>query len=334
MAGKRQHTVPQFLLRGFESSQNGDGEALVWFYRKGQPGIETAVKGILLECYFYGKPEESDLDARITSLEASYSALTAQLRLYEGLIPANWKDPVAELVSHLCVRTRAVRESVSLALEAQFDGLLERLSRPETIKAAVDHVLRKRGRTGNLAQARSELLPAITAIYIAKLDELRSGMILPRTKRREAFRAGHIDTLSRNLDCLARRRTYEGYTWAVVHTEHELLLGDSVCIFETSGKRRFKPLDDKGDRVRRIYLPLSAHRLLIGGETVPATKVEIELIRQAASFCSWECVVSASPIQQDSALLRGMGQWGEVFDDSERESLITNMTRDFVRSLG
>ncbi len=110
MAGKRHHTIPQFLLRGFASSQRGD-ETKVWMYRKGKPGVELNIVNVAVEQYFYGKPDETDLDERITDLEDDLAPLVESLRDGSGTVGLISDDRIPFLVAHLSFRTRHLRES-------------------------------------------------------------------------------------------------------------------------------------------------------------------------------------------------------------------------------
>ena len=105
MAGRRHHTVPQFMLRAFESSRRGN-EIRVWRYcRDGEP-IELKVTKIGVERDFYGK----ELDERITKLESRFASLAEDLRNHNDMGNISRAD-IGDLVAHLSMRTRALRQS-------------------------------------------------------------------------------------------------------------------------------------------------------------------------------------------------------------------------------
>ena len=68
MAGRKHHTVPQFLLRAFANRTSGK-EAYVWTNRRGDGGMEINTKNIGAERDFYSH----ELDARITDLETGFA---------------------------------------------------------------------------------------------------------------------------------------------------------------------------------------------------------------------------------------------------------------------
>ena len=129
MAGRKHHTVPQFLLRAFASRISGK-EAYVWTYRRGDGGMEINTKNIGAERDFYGH----ELDARITDLETRFAPLAEALRCCDG--PVDIRE-TGDLVAHLTLRTRALRQS-AIALAAQMtDQMRQYLSNPDVLKAAV-----------------------------------------------------------------------------------------------------------------------------------------------------------------------------------------------------
>ena len=67
------------MLKGFASGE-GRNDPNVWFYGRGLPGRERNIANISVENYFYGTPEESDLDQRITLLEEDF--LPKRIRCY------------------------------------------------------------------------------------------------------------------------------------------------------------------------------------------------------------------------------------------------------------
>lgn len=81
MAGRRHHTIPQFMLRAFESIRTGK-EAQVWWYRKDCEPISIGVTNISVERDFYGR----ELDDRITTLETSFAPLAKALGTRTGLV--------------------------------------------------------------------------------------------------------------------------------------------------------------------------------------------------------------------------------------------------------
>jgi hypothetical protein len=109
MAGKRQHFIPQFLQRGFASHVLGD-EVFTWVYRKGAKTFNPNIKNVGVEGFFYSEEDDQKLDDTITKAEGHLAHIVNILRL-EGDVHHTDSEEVAQLIAHLEVRTRHLRQS-------------------------------------------------------------------------------------------------------------------------------------------------------------------------------------------------------------------------------
>ena len=92
--------------------------------------IELNVTKIGVEKDFYGK----ELDDRITELESGFASLADDLRARSGPVD---KPEIADLVAHLTLRTRALRQSAIELARKMTDRIRDHVSQPCVIKAAV-----------------------------------------------------------------------------------------------------------------------------------------------------------------------------------------------------
>lgn len=137
MSGKRQHFVPRFLQEGFASHRNGD-ESYTWVYRKKTAPFNSNIINVGVEGRFYTEPGDSTADDLITSAETSFSALVRGLRSGQS---SSLSDPqIPELIAHLEVRTRHLRENFLQTGEFLVSKLLEFLSDE---KAAESFLIRR-----------------------------------------------------------------------------------------------------------------------------------------------------------------------------------------------
>jgi Protein of unknown function (DUF4238) len=278
MAGRRHHTIPQFMLRAFESSKHGK-ESRVWLYRRDYGPIELNITKIGVEKDFYGK----ELDERITELEGGFASLVDDLRARTGRVD---KPEIADLVAHLTLRTRALRQSAIDLARKMTELIRDHLSHPDVIKAAVH---RRMPRSEILTRLRDELAkagmsrieierrilaagPKVIAMWEQNLDD---GIQTLRPVANRAMseianglpasmRLSFIDALSRGLEDNPRIKAYRELAWYVIPTAEFLILGDSVCVFEVEGERPFKPWDDETTLTKRVFMPLCPGRLLLG----------------------------------------------------------------------
>lgn len=130
MAGKNQHYIPQFLQKGFsqttsaigfaKSTTSNKGDSKVWVFEK-QKSYPTHPRNKGSERFFYGL-ENSVLDQTITDAEKSYSKIINNLRMYseDTLLEC---DGLPELVAHMLVRSKNIRQTASDIGEMALDVL-------------------------------------------------------------------------------------------------------------------------------------------------------------------------------------------------------------------
>jgi hypothetical protein len=89
--------------------------------------------------------------------------------------------------------------------------------------------------------------PELQSMMQGLVDEVKA--ILPK-----AVREGHIKSLVKNPVPKPRADEYSELKWFVCETAQTLILGDTGCLFDVVGKRRYKSIDDKGDDITNIFL--------------------------------------------------------------------------------
>ena len=136
---------------------------------------------------------------------------------------------------------------------------------------------------------------------------------------------------NRYLYAELRSASYAKHNWFVLRPASPVLLGDTVCLFETTGERRFKPLDDEADSIHRIYLPLASDCLLIGTPFKSCPVVDVRLLNKAIARCSYEFFVSAQALPDQSPLVKKLGKWSGILGAEEVQSLMKELTRDFLK---
>lgn len=353
MAGKRHHTIPRFLLKGFASSFRGD-EVNVWMYRKGEAGIELNIINVGVEGYFYGTPKESDLDDRITAIEGNYAPLVDGLRAHSQRRIEVSDPQIPALVTHLTLRTRPLRQWAVETADSMLQTLQEHLSQEEVFHEAL---LRRVTREGafrdkvrahlisngialdlDLAMAHikprlleviAEQMPSFVHDFRNHVDEYIS---MARSKLPDAVRTGVIDSMSRNLSALQRPEAFAKYNWFVLRTDSAILLGDTVCLFATTGERHFKPLEEP-NKVHRVYLPLANDCLLVGTPFKSAPRVDFQLLNKAVARCSYKFFVSSRALPNESWLIKGLGDWSGILSKREVQSLLDDLKREFFQRI-
>ena len=345
MAGKRQHILPRFLLRGFASRVVGE-KTFTWVYRISGEQFETTIENVGLEKHFYGKEGEVSADDVITNLEGNYADLVRSLRnTSDGIEVQDTRIP--ELISHLTIRTKHLREfflssteyllgevTTHLAEPRNLKRLL--LSKPELIqeelgKRLTDYQIPEEQRTF-LVELVKAYAPTLVDQHMSEFQETLMEMVgnigdmLPR-----AVREGHIKSLAKNPAPENRSQTYDKLRWFVRESSIPLILGDFACLFEIARKRRFKSLDDMGDPIVNVYLPISGQKVLVGTSYSSASHVDFSLINDATANCSYEYFVAPECSAANDKRASKLGAWAGLLTQAELDALFHEIIEDVER---
>lgn len=345
MAGIRQHILPRFLLKGF-ASRVQDKKIFTCVYRKGGPQFETTIENVGLEKHFYGKLGEISADEEITQLESGYARLIDELRSEPDGTCADSKQ-VSDLVAHLTIRTKQLREFFRESAEYLIDQITLYLSNPSNLKRLLlskpelmQEELQKTLKDIPVAQVYKDFLIELVQLNAQEivdqhmpdlqstLHELIGQMksLLPN-----AVREGHIRTLAKHPAPEPRSEAYQSLNWTVRDVADPLILGDIACLFEIAGERRFKPFDDKDDKIANVYFPIASRKLLLGTSQSAVVELDVSLVNEATAKCSYEYFVCSGLSTANDALSRSIGDWAGILSTLEMEQLLNEILADFDR---
>jgi len=208
MAGKRQHILPRFLLKGFASRVQGK-RVFTCVYRKDGTSFETTIENVGLEKYFYGKVGELSADEEITQLESGYARLIAGLRNDGASVDSK---QISNLVAHLAIRTKQLRESFRESADYLVDQITRYLSNPSNFKRLItsnpelmQHELQKTLKDIPVAQVYKDYLIELVQLNAQELIEhympdlqctLHEMIAEMRQLLPGAVRDGHIKSLA------------------------------------------------------------------------------------------------------------------------------------------
>jgi hypothetical protein len=275
MAGKRQHYIPQFLLKGFASRCQGK-EAFVWVHKKEGAVFEANVRNIALEKYFYGSATDNSLDVEITSLESDFAKVLNHTRSVSHGSNISGTG-IEEFVTNMSVRHKYLR----FGMIDSFSWLLEEMEsfysvpsngevftrnylkkNPQVLQQALDDaLLRLPYSSGQKAMLRRQILAMPTADLINlagaffqdaladfKLD------VFPqiRANMSDVIKGSHIKALARSLVSTPRLSALKELRWSVHDIGEPLILGDVCVLFDVEGYDSWLPLSGAADRVKNV----------------------------------------------------------------------------------
>lgn len=303
-------------------------------YRRGHEGIEVETSNVGLETDFYGKSGPATLDEQITQLETDYSNLIGDLRTRRHGYRVE-EPSVPNLIAHLCVRTRFLRHAFKDAALQTIDHLYRSLHDEGVLQGVVlrhPAFQKHADRFRELGAAPEE----IEGLMLKLLNNNRARMARQleqftheaKASATDGVRDAHNRSLSEDPSATQRAGSYARLHWFIVEAKEPLLLGDSVCVFETGGGRRFKPLDDKGDDIRRILLPISSDRLLVGTMSGACPELDFHLVTKAVTRCSYDCFISPYKLPTGSPLVKSIGEWSALIDSNELSSTLDEFVKE------
>lgn len=341
MAGKRQHFVPRFLQQGFISRVSGK-QRFTWVYRKGVPAFETNISNVGAETHFYSNGFDTEADDLITAIEGSFGQLVQNLRDAQA---GPVDDPqIPELIAHLEVRTRHLRQSFLRAGDFLFSRVLDFMADetavvsylerrflrdPSMLIESFAEEFAKRGLPTSLAEpavrACAPLLPMLLEQVKPNITLMaRQLRILAPNMLRDAAKTGHIRALKKAPVPEPKLGRYRELIYSVAHVpEGSFVLGDSIVVHQTESPKPYRPFLDKDDILTAVYLPLSSTTLLVGsaGKTpeIPPT------LSSAIARCSLEFFIANTDSKEHGAMVTYIGADSALLSDSELEAIFSEV---------
>lgn len=346
MSGRKQHFIPQSLLRGF-ATETRKGHRL-WVHHRERGVFEANAQDIAASRFFYselrtkGAPET--LDDRITAYESRLAEHLRMLRAApEGMVADD--DVAREVVAHLALRTEAARDLVGEAMLTT-QRLKAWMTTPAVMLA---YVGADRDRPGERFESFLEIMRAdprwkksfgtarprqVRKLLFAEVrrDPMRfAGGMIEETRRetelllrehRALAKEAHTDALSEDVISTASMQRLNGLTWSVADYDG-LPLPDTVVLASRNsssfcGLSWVKPAEQQD-----VVMPLSRVRLLQGQRDglrrYDPPALRLALMRGADAF-----VVSDAPINAFDPSIIGASN-AEAFDE-----IITSLTSDFL----
>lgn len=346
MSGKKQHFIPQSLLRGFATQTRG-GHRL-WVHHRDRGTFEANVQDVAASRFFYSGPraegEPQTLDDQITAYETRLADLLKSLKdTPEGQLACG--DEAREVVAHLAFRTEATRDLVGEAMLTT-QRLKAWMTTPAVMLA---YVGADRDKPGERFESLLEIMRAdprwantfgrarprqIRKRLFAEVrrDPIRFvGDMMEETRRETEFllrehralaREAHADALSEDVASSSLMNKLDGLAWSVADYD-DLILPDTVVLASRDGSRFGGLSWVKPDERRDVIMPLSRTRLLQGQRDGPR-RYDLLDLRQAMMRGADAFVVSTTQIEAFEPSLVGVSN-SEAFDE-----LISTLTSDLL----
>jgi hypothetical protein len=325
MSGKRHHILPMFLLKGFANEKKGD-QVLTWVYHKGRKPHKNNIKNVSVEKHFYGKEGELNADTEITNVEYKYAVLIDELRnrTYSGKVVEVETTLIPNFIAHLSIRTKHLRNSINESIDFFLREIENNLSDSNNFSNIKKHLLNKLqsekpntlvqfllSEGSNFLDNRESDLKKLFITYLHSFKGQVS----------EVIRETHITALAESPDPKIRADMYQGLRWFICSSNSPLILGDTGCLFEIDGSRRFKSFHDKTDIIKHIFLPIASNKILIGCQS-ELSKINFKTINEAIAKSSREFFISSEYSESHNSLLPLIGKESELMKQAELKQIV------------
>jgi len=327
MAGKGQHYLPRFLLKGF-SSRTVNKESYVWVHRKGKISYESNIQRIAKESYFYGTKEDSDVDDKITKMETeSFSTLIDELRS-KNKISESKSQLIGDFVAHLIFRSKHTREITGQAAKLITDKAFEDLQNIAFLKKAIRQQrnqiiddVKKDLKSRDIVNVENAQLEPFLDLYIEwfisndrNLSEFSTNIKqvsdIVRQKLPTMGKKSQLKSFSKPLDSSERVRMYRNLHWSMITVEKAgaFILGDVGPIVIYGEDKEFNMALANKNTHQTIFLPISDKQLIVGRTEENRTLPDIEAINIGMAELSYEFFISSKNEQREIEYLRSIGK--------------------------
>jgi len=318
MAGRKQHYIPQCLLKGFKTPGKGK-TAKVWVFKKGQQPYVSSTEDIAAERYFYSgisKDNSLTLDDQITQYENKLSELIN--KLCESPIGSSI-DPylAAEVITHLTIRVAHLRDIFSLSFKEIINdsigifsdkGLIRSImgidneELPPHIQKQIEEKLSEYPLLAKLGLPKPVLLHMMFTLLKENFNNFYSND-LPifltclnnlASKMKNIVQTEHNKALVDDLNPNARIMGMSQLIWTISEfPEGDLILPDCVAVSMLRDRTTFDPcIISSIDEINVVLLPICATKLLIGRRTDNILP-DMQGFNEAAAICSHTFFVNA-----------------------------------------
>lgn len=337
LAGRKQHFLPQHLLRGFGATK-AEKTIRVVVYKKGAAPYTTSTEGVAAQRDFYSQPGDGitdTLDDVITAFESStFNPFLDQARAASTNERLD-AESAASAVVHLTVRAAHLRGSFAHLARKMFTRIGEILNEPELLREFVDI-----DSTSSKSLLSEEIKKALDALPIAALP-LKERLIfekMARFRAREKFDVlmlgfapalreqlsmleceipdiagrGHTRALQDSLVPAARIDALKRLRWTVLAVElpNHFVLPDCAAIAFTSSGQLQPVAMSSNEEISWVAMPISSNQVLVGySDQEPPILPELN---QYFAKCSLEFFVSSTLQSGLGVLAEHVGEALEV----------------------
>lgn len=336
---RRQHFIPQLLLKGF-SSRTHKNKTLTYELHKARGVREASIREVACESWFYDVRGINAVEFIVSQQESRLAPLIDRLRT--GQCEPQDKLSIGHFVSHLIVRTRNLRDTLTnhgqMALDLFYEELTNPANRDMFFRLARQQVLddpKLKQLLRSLSQTQRQIILQQRVYPLLRSDELHDLVMLIFSSARsmldlnEAARAAQAQVLTRSDALTARIQSLRNLAWSVhMFPPGSLVLGDIGPIAQLSTRDVWmNPACLTGD-LFKTCLPIASTCLLVGSHSGPPQVIDLDQINLASAELSREVIFSAQSTAREARYRERIGSRSAFLTEAE----LAEAVRDGIRS--
>jgi hypothetical protein len=326
VSGRKQHYIPQSLLRGFASRTKGTISHTFCFQLDGKV-FEPNIDGIAAERDFYSDPTDTLLDDEITRKEHAYGALLNEIR-QTPLLTDEMATAIVELIAHLMTRTRVVRTWMSDGIQKAMDALLRTVVDPIIVRAGINDYMnprnpkllnairdaaREKGRDLNRNQLAAYAIQASSAAKLIQaqlvrdfIRTVREAVEFTDVNASERAAAVHRKAVFTTLNGSNRLAALQKLPISMIEfpTQEPLILGDCPVI-QLDREAKALNLANWESECGSVALPISGTRAVVLG--MQHADLSARLLNLATASSSRKFFVAPGPRAVHEAYMSSIG---------------------------
>jgi hypothetical protein len=312
MAGKRQHYLPRFLLKGF-NSRNQSKKMMSWVFTKDKV-YEANILNIGLQQYFYGDIN-TDLDSKITDLESRFSKQINEIRNFNFSANNKNVEEISKLVYFQLIRTKNIRLTLANVYHYGINLANKRIKEDFSEKAFFK--IKSMFRNTEQYKKFCTLIPqkkleCMLDIHIKAINE--SGMIdsyfregLKQTEEitnqaHNQMIEGHINGENKGI----YKKLLNLHWNRVEFNDNSLVLGDCGCYIKNSDGIATTWINTKN--IEHVLFPISSKYLIIGSNKHLQVSPDLEEVNIGSCQCSKEFFISSTNTKREKDYLKSINQ--------------------------
>lgn len=343
MSGRKQHYIPQFLLRSF--GEAGSGKKLQVRVFTSEQDFIVPTDGIATQREFYSKLEDDvvSLDDRIMYAENEYFAIFSDLLACPANSSPNSRD-IARLLVHLGVRGNHLRSSATTACAYAMRRAGELLADktylrrmmgigqvdpPASVRKMLDNAFNERREVLQKARvSRYEFRRKMFAELNDKSESLLGGNdfafseLVGMIDVSKISREAHNDVFAKGMEPEKRVEILDAMEWRIKDWEAPVfVLSDAIALAHDVDRAAMPAMFVGIDELKGIIFPLSPTRAVCSGVYSNDTVLEA-LVSNFAIFAaraSWGFVITP-PFYGNAAVdgsLIGSGVGSLIYESVE-----------------